>query len=149
MNFSESPWWETNRYVERWVTRYFVWEETRCYTGMDNKHFITLVSMHIVIISVVGYNFHLSTAREIPRPLVNNSRYCMLTHVIRYIYYMDISWPKSTFGLCSDLQLHSMVWLLWGRLILLLNFFNFVKIILWNLKIFWQKLLNLSFQNSV
>ena len=34
-----------------------MWEETRRYSGMDNKHFITLVSMHIAIISLVGCIF--------------------------------------------------------------------------------------------
>ena len=37
---------------ERRVTWYFVWEETRRCSGMDNKHFITLVSMHIAIIAL-------------------------------------------------------------------------------------------------
>ena len=57
---------------------------------MDNKHFITLVSMHIMIIALVGCISLVPTARKnMPRPLVQyNSQYCMLTRVIRYIYML-------------------------------------------------------------
>ena len=54
---------------ERRVTWYFVWEEKRCCSSMDNKHFITLISMHVTIIALVGCIFtHLLV--KIPHPLV-------------------------------------------------------------------------------
>ena len=59
---------------ERRVTWYSVWEETRCCSGMDNKHFITLVSMHIAIISLVGCIFTCLQLVKIPRPLVQYGR---------------------------------------------------------------------------
>ena len=55
---------------ERRVTWYFVWEETRHCSGMDNKHFITLVSMHIAIIALVGCIFTRLRLVKIPCPLV-------------------------------------------------------------------------------
>ena len=51
-------------------TWYFVWEEIRCCSGKDNKHFITLVSMHIVIIALVGCIFTRLRLVKIPCPLV-------------------------------------------------------------------------------
>ena len=54
--------------LERRVTRCFVWEETRRCSGMDNKHFITLVSMHIMIITLVGCIFTRLWLVKIPPP---------------------------------------------------------------------------------
>ena len=114
---------------ERRVTWYFVWEETRRCSGMDNKHFITLVSMHIAI-------FHSWAAFSLAYGLwkyhthsCNNSRYCMLTRVIRYIYfhlwypsswvleYICTSWcthaitaPRPCTYLLSESLLNSVIW---------------------------------------
>ena len=50
------------------VTWYFVSEETRCCSGMDNEHFITLVSMQYSDYCTVGLHFHSPTARENSMP---------------------------------------------------------------------------------
>ena len=47
---------------------------------MDNKHFITLVSVHIALVGCIFTRLWLV---EIPCPLM---RYCTLTRVIRHIY---------------------------------------------------------------
>ena len=104
---------------------------------MNNKHFITLVSMHITIISLVrGLHFHLHAygSWKYHAHSCNNLRYCMLTRVIRYIYYTILyyiiystlpwkqyknnmaSWHISPAGIQGIIGIHPLNLQLWGQI---------------------------------